>query len=96
MDKPAVIDKLFSVGAHFGYAPSRRHPSVAKYIFGEKGGTELFDLEKTADALETSLDFIKTLAAGRKTILFVGGKAEARAAVERTADRLNQPYAAGR
>lgn len=96
MDKNQVIDKLFSVGAHFGYTPSRRHPSVAKYLFGEKGGTELFDLEKTADALEAALTFIKTLAAGRKTILFVGGKAEARHAIERVADRLNQPYVSGR
>ena len=96
MDKNQAIEKLFSVGAHFGYAPSRRHPSVAKYIFGEKGGTELFDLEKTVDALESALNFIKTLAAGRKTILFVGGKAEARLAIERTADRLNQPYVSGR
>jgi small subunit ribosomal protein S2 len=69
---------------------------VSKFIFGEKGGTELFDLERTADAFENALNFIKVLAGGRKTILFVGGKAEARAAVERTADRLNQPYAAGR
>jgi len=96
MDKNQVIDKLFSVGAHFGYSASRRHPSVSKYVFGEKGGTELFDLEKTADALENALNFIKTLAGARRTILFVGGKAEARAAIERTADRLNQPYVSGR
>ncbi|MES2007037.1 MAG: 30S ribosomal protein S2 [Patescibacteria group bacterium] len=96
MDKNTVIEKLFSVGAHFGYTPSRRHPSVSKFIFGAKGGTELFDLEKTADALEAALAVVKTLAANRKTILFVGGKAEARAAVERTADRLNQPYVASR
>lgn len=96
MDKNTVIEKLFSVGAHFGYAPSRRHPSVSKFIFGTKGGTELFDLEKTAEALDAALSYVKTLAAARKTILFVGGKAEARAAVERTADRLNQPYVSGR
>ncbi len=96
MDKPAVIEKLFSVGAHFGYTSSRRHPSVSKFIFGEKGGTELFDLEKTADALEAALEFVKLMATSRKTILFVGGKAEARASVERTADRLNLPYVAGR
>lgn len=96
MDKNEVIEKLFGVGAHFGYAPSRRHPSVSKYIFGAKGGTELFDLEKTADALDRALEFVKTLASTRKTILFVGGKAEATKAVERVAGRLNQPYCAGR
>ena len=96
MQQQQMIEKLFAVGAHFGYAPSRRHPSVAPFIFGTKGGTELFDLEKTAAALETAVAFIKTLAQGRKTILFVGGKAEAKPAVKRVAERLNQPCVASR
>ena len=73
-----IIDTLFKLGAHFGYAPSRRHPSVAPYIFGTKGGTELFDLEQTAQSLSEALEIVKTLANGRKVILFVGGKAESR------------------
>lgn len=96
MEKNPIIEKLFAVGAHFGYAPSRRHPSILPYIFGAKGGSELFDLEKTAVCLENALAFVKTLAEGRKTILFVGGKAEARGAVKRAAERLNQPYVASR
>ena len=91
-----LIDKLFSVGAHFGYAPSRRHPSQAAFIYGAKGDTELFDLEKTAEQLERALEYVKKLANERKTILFVGGKAEARGALVRVAERLNQPYSAGR
>ena len=96
MEKGQMIDKLFAVGAHFGYAPSRRHPSVAPFIFGQKGGTELFDLEKTSACLESALAFIKSLAADRKVVLFVGGKAEARGALKRAAERLNQPYSSGR
>ncbi len=96
MDTNPLIDKLFSVGAHFGYAPSRRHPSVASFIFGAKGGSELFDLEKTATCLENALNFVKTLAGERKVILFVGGKAEAREALKRAAQRVAQPYSAGR
>lgn len=96
MDRTTVIDKLFSAGAHFGYAPSRRHPSQKPFIFGEKGGTELFDLEKTAECIEAAIVYIQTLAEARKTILFVGGKAEARNALRRTAERLNQPYVASR
>ncbi|HEV7449004.1 MAG TPA: 30S ribosomal protein S2 [Candidatus Paceibacterota bacterium] len=91
-----VIDKLFSVGAHFGYAPSRRHPSVSQYIFGAKGGVELFDLEQVAALLAGALEFVKSMAAERKVILFVGGKAEAREALQRTAERLNLPYCASR
>lgn len=94
--KNPVIDKLFSVGAHFGYSPSRRHPSVSKYIFGAKGGVELFDLEQVAKLLADSLEFVAKLASERKVILFVGGKAEAREALKRAAERLNLPYSAGR
>ena len=96
MDSNTIIDKLFEVGAHFGYAPSRRHPSTSSVIFGSKGGTEIFDLEKTAVLFTDALEYIKTLAAQRKVILFVGGKAEAREAVVRTADKLALPYVAGR
>ncbi len=96
MEKQALIDKLFSVGAHFGYGPSRRHPSVAPYIFGVKGGTELFDLEHTSDLITKAEAFVQSLAAQRKTILFVGGKAEAREIVTRAAERIAQPYVASR
>ena len=91
-----LIDKLFSVGAHLGYSPSRRHPSSSKYIFGAKGGVELIDLEQTASCLEKALEFIRSQARERKTVLFVSGKAEARQAAERIAKRLGQPYVAGR
>lgn len=96
MEKSNMIEKLFAVGAHFGYAPSRRHPSVAPFIFGSKGGTELFDLEKTVQCLDEALEYVKTLASARKTVLFVGSKAEARVPVKRIAERLNQPYVASR
>lgn len=96
MEKSEMIERLFAAGAHFAYAPSRRHPSVAPFIFGSKGGTELFDLEKTAACLQHAIEFIASLAAARKIILFVGSKAEARVAVRRAAERLNQPYVASR
>ena len=91
-----IIDKLFAAGAHFGYAPSRRHPSTSGYIFGVKGGVELIDLEQTAQLLASALTFVKSLAAERKVILFVGGKAEAREALKRAAEKLGAPYVAER
>jgi small subunit ribosomal protein S2 len=99
MDKTTnkdIIDKLFSIGAHFGYAPSRRHPSTAAFIFGTKGGTELIDLEQTAECLEKATEFIASLAAQRKTVLFVSGKAEARESLKRAAERINMPFTASR
>jgi len=95
-DNQNVIDKLFSIGAHFGYAPSRRHPSTAAFIFGQKGGTELFDLELTAECLQKALAYVAELAAARKTILFVSGKAEGRDALRRAAERINMPFVASR
>lgn len=95
-EQKTLIDTLFKLGAHFGYAPSRRHPSVAPYIFGTKGGTELFDLEQTAQALTEALEVVKGFAASRKVILFVGGKAESREPLKRAAERLNLPYVASR
>lgn len=91
-----MIEKLFSVGAHFGYARSRRHPSQEPFIFGSKGEVELFDLEKTAQCLEQALQVIASLAKERKVVLFVGGKPEAREALRRTAENLDMPYVDGR
>ncbi len=96
MDKNTLIDKLFDVGAHFGYAPSRRHPSVSAYIFGTKGNTELIDLDQTSERLMAALEFVTSLAVQRKVVLFVGSKPEARDALTRAADRLGQPYVASR
>ncbi len=91
-----LIQKLFGVGAHYGLNSSRRHPATKRFLFGAKGGVELFDLEKTAGLLQEALDFVAKLAHDRKTILFVGGQAQAREAVERTAQALGQPYVASR
>lgn len=95
-ENQGLIDNLFKAGAHFGYTRSRRHPSVSKYLFGAKGGSEIFDLEQTAVLLERAMNFVRTVAADRGTILLVGGKAEAREAVVRTAQSLDIPYSAGR
>ena len=91
-----IIDSMFSAGVQFGFSKARRHPSVKPYIFGVKNKTEIFDLEKTAVMLTAATDFISKIAAEGKSILFIGGKAEARVAVEDAASSLAMPYAAGR
>ncbi|MCC7500461.1 30S ribosomal protein S2 [Candidatus Nomurabacteria bacterium] len=96
MTKNTLIERLFSVGAHFGYAARYRHPSTTSFLFGAKGSVELFDLEKTASLLDQALAFVKSLAAEKKVILFVSGKAESRDTLRRVAERIGQPYASGR
>lgn len=91
-----TIDGMFSAGAHFGLGRSRRNPSVTPFIFGTKNRTDIFDLEKTEKLLGTAKAYIASLAKEGKTILFVGGKKEAGAAIKSTAQSLNMPYVEGR
>lgn len=91
-----MVDELFKAGAHFGFVRSRRHPSTKPYIFGSKNRVEIFDLEKTEVALEKALDFVKKLGAAHSSILFVGGKGEARTALKAGAESLGMPFVDGR
>ncbi len=90
------FDEFFRVGAHFAYSKSRRHPTAGKYIFGSKARVEIFDLEKTEEALEKAKDFVHSLGQSRKQILFVSGKNEAKEAVQKGAEAIHMPYVAGR
>src|SRR3989344_7850712 len=74
----ALVDALFTAGAHFGYVKSRRHPSAKPFIFGIKNKIEIFDLEKTSDSLNTALEFVESLGTANSKILFVSGKEEAK------------------
>ena len=87
----SLIERLFEVGAHFGYSRTRRHPSASPFLFGAKGGTDIIDLEKTCSHLNKALEAVKACAAKKKVILFVGTKPEARMAVLKTAIALSLP-----
>ena len=90
------IEALFSVGAHYAYSRSRRHPSAEPYIFGVKNRVEIFDLEKTEEKIREAESFFEELGKKRGVILFVGGKNEARKPIKEHASRIGQPYVAGR
>ncbi len=87
---------MFAAGAHFAFSRSRRHPTVAPYIFGAKNKVEIFDLEKTSKLLETAKEFAKDLGKKSKMILFVGGKSEARNAIKNGAQLIGMPFVDGR
>ena len=91
-----TIEAMFGAGTHFGLGRSRRNPTVAPFIFGTKNSTDLFDLEKTISTLEKAKAFATQLGSEGKTIIFVGGKREASAAVKLAAQSLNLPYVEGR
>jgi small subunit ribosomal protein S2 len=96
MNSTVSISDMFKAGAHFGYSKARRHPSMKKFIFGVKNKTEVFDLEKTSAVLSDVQEYVAGLAEGGKKILFVGGKPEARKAIELAGDSLSMPYVASR
>src|SRR3989344_4981992 len=91
-----VIEKMFRVGAHYGYSKTRRHPSLSKYIYSTKNKTDIIDLEKTSIMLENATIFVKSLAASGKVILFVGTKPEAKDITKNIALSLNMPYVSER
>ena len=90
------IDRMFAVGAHYGYSKSRRHPSVKPYIFGVKNWVEIINLEKTDSLLSSAKEFAKKLGSEGKKIMFVGSKNEAKNAVEAGALSIDMPYVTGR
>lgn len=92
MKKELSLKPLMEAGVHFGYSRTRRHPTVTPYLYGNKGGVDIIDLEKTAPQIEAAAAFLAELGAAGKTILFVGVKPEARSAVTEVAQSLKMPF----
>ncbi len=87
-----AIEQMFKAGAHYGYSKTRRHPSVSTYIHTTKNKADIINLEKTHELLTEATEFIKTLGARNKTMLFVGTKPEAKVVTKNVAESLNMPY----
>lgn len=88
----SLVNEMFSVGAHYGYTRTRRHPTTKPFLYGTKNRTDIIDLEKTAASLSQACEILKTLGATGKQILFVGTKPEAQASVKQFAETLGMPY----
>lgn len=91
-----LIERLFDVGAHFGFTKSRRHPTTSSFIFGNKQGTDIIDLEKTASSLATAQEVLKEAGKAGKTVLFVGTKEEITGIVKAHAEQVKMPYVVNR
>src|ERR687896_1785754 len=84
--------ELLEAGVHFGHQTRRWNPKMRRFIFTERGGIYIIDLQKTSELLEQACDFARDLAAKNGTVLFVGTKKQAQDAVEETAKRVGMPY----
>ena len=91
-----LVDRLFAAGAHFGFQKSRRHPTMKPYLFGNKLGTDIFDLEKSVALLEAAKEVLKNAGANGKTVLLVGSKEEISKLVKDRAVNANMPYVTNR
>ena len=91
-----LVERLFAAGAHFGFAKSRRHPSVKPYLFGNKQGTDIFDLEKTAALIAEAKAVLEAAGKDGKTVLFVSTKDESSKLVKAEATRVESPYVVNR
>lgn len=95
-NKDAELEVMFRAGVQFGYSRSHRHPSMASFIHGVKNNIEIFDLEKTKEALEEAENFLRKIGEAKKNVLWVGTKPSAKALIEKYAKALSHSYVAGR
>ncbi len=91
-----LIDRLFGAGAHFGFSKSRRHPSVKPFLFGNKQGTDIFDLEKTSAQIENAKSVLETAGQDGKSVIFVSTKDETSKLVLAEAQRAEVAYVVNR
>src|SRR5688572_32425971 len=86
------IRELLEAGVHFGHQTRRWHPKMRRYIFGERDGIYIIDLQKSVVLLERARQFAYDLAARGGVILFVGTKKQAKDAVKEVAESAGMPY----
>lgn len=95
-----AIKELLEAGVHFGHQKKRWNPKMKKYIFGERNGIYIIDLQKTVANFEAACGFIKEIASEGRPVLFVGTKRQAQDIVEQEAIRcgmffVNQRWLGG-
>lgn len=100
--KMAIISmkQLLEAGVHFGHQTRRWNPKMGRFIFTERNGIYIIDLQKTVKKIEEAYNFVRELAGESKTVLFVGTKKQAQESVQEEAERcgmyfINQRWLGG-
>jgi len=86
------VKKLLDAGVHFGHLTRKRHPNMVPYIFMEKNGTHILDLNQTVDKLDECLAALSKIAKTGRRILFVATKKQAKDILVKHIKPLNMPY----
>jgi small subunit ribosomal protein S2 len=93
MDAPVVTMKqLLEAGVHFGHQTRRWNPKMRRFIFGERNGIYIIDLQQTLARIETAYSFVRDLVADGGNILFIGTKKQAQDPIQAYADKCGMPY----
>ncbi len=87
-----AIKELLEAGVHFGHQTNRWNPKMKKYIYGERNGIYIIDLQKTAKKFQTAYEFVKNVAAEGQAVLFVGTKRQAQDIITEEAKRCGMFY----
>ena len=87
-----TLKQLLEAGAHFGHHTRRWNPKMAEYIFTERNGLYIIDLQKTVDKVEEAYMFTREVAANNGNLLFVGTKKQAADAIKEEAERCGMYY----
>jgi len=88
----SLQQQLLEAGVHFGHLKNKWNPKMLPYIFAEKKGIHIIDLNKTTEAMQETAAALKQIARSGKKILFVGTKKQAKDIVTECAQRVNMPY----
>jgi small subunit ribosomal protein S2 len=86
------MKQLLEAGVHFGHQTRRWNPKMAEYIFTERNGIYIIDLQKTVKKLEEAYDVVRNISEEGGTILFVGTKKQAQDSIKEEATRAGMPY----
>ena len=87
-----TMKNLLESGVHFGHQVKRWDPRMKKYIFAERNGIHIIDLQKTIAAIKDSYEAVRKITASGKTVLFVGTKKQAQQAIQKEAERCGMYY----
>jgi small subunit ribosomal protein S2 len=90
------MKQLLESGVHFGHQTRRWNPKMKPYIFTERGGIHIIDLQQTTDLLDRAYDFVRNITSRGGTVLFVGTKKQCQDAVAEEATRVGMPYVSHR
>src|SRR5712692_5088319 len=92
MPAPVQMKALLEAGAHFGHQTRRWDPRMKPFIFTQRNGIHIIDLQQTVRRLEEAVAWVSETVAAGGTILFVGTKKQAQETIESEANRCGMPY----